>query len=58
MEKDESIIKYLFKIMDVEKNTNTQEKLIRFIDKLKNSLLTNQTFEKQTLSQREEKRVS
>jgi hypothetical protein len=58
MEKDESIIKYLFKIMDVEKNTNTQEKLIRFIDKLKNSLLTNHTFEKQTLSQREEKRVS
>ncbi len=58
MEKDESIIKYLFKIIDVEENTNTQEKLIRFIDKLKSSLMTNQTFEKQTISQREEKRVS
>lgn len=58
MEKDESIIKYLFKIIDVEENTNTQEKLIRFIDKLKISLMTNQTFEKQTISQREEKRVS
>lgn len=58
MEKDESIIKYLFKIIDVEENTNTQEKLIRFIDKLKSSLMTNQTFEKQTRSQREEKRVS
>ncbi|MGB2305682.1 MAG: hypothetical protein ACPH57_04765 [Flavobacteriaceae bacterium] len=58
MEKDESIIKYLFKIIDIEENTNTQEKLIRFIDKLKSSLMTNQTFEKQTISQREEKRVS
>ena len=58
MEKDESIIKYLFKIIDVEENTNTQEKLIRFIDKLKSSIMTNQTFEKQTRSQREEKRVS
>ncbi|MDC1081172.1 hypothetical protein OAQ15_03615 [Flavobacteriaceae bacterium] len=58
MEKDESIIKYLFKIIDVEENTITQEKLIRFIDKLKSSLMTNQTFEKQTISQREEKRVS
>ena len=58
MQKDESIIKYLFKIIDVEENTNTQEKLIRFIDKLKSSLMTNQTFEKQTISQREEKRVS
>ena len=58
MEKDESIIKYLFKIIDVEENTNTQEKLIRFIDKLKSSLMTNQTFEKQTISQREERRVS
>ena len=57
MEKDESIIKYLFKIKDNEESSNIQEKLIRFIDKLKNSFLTNQTFEKQNIGHEEEKKV-
>lgn len=57
MGKDESIIKNLFKIIDIEESNNTQKKLIRFIDKLKNSFLTNQTFEKQTIGHEEEKKA-
>ena len=57
MGKDESIIKNLFKIIDIEESNNTQKKLIRFIDKLKNSFLTNQTFEKQTIGHEEEKKL-
>ena len=52
------MIEHLLQIMDIEDNIDSQNELNRFVEKLKNSLHTNQIFEKQSLVLREEKKVS
>ena len=58
IESDESLIEQLIQLLDVEENLDAQNQLMRFIDKLKNSLSTNRNFEKETFSISEEKKVS
>jgi len=58
IESDESLIEQLVQLLDVEENLDAQNQLMRFIDKLKNSLSTNRNFEKETFSISEEKKVS
>jgi hypothetical protein len=58
IESDESLIEQLIQLLDVEENLDAQDQLMRFIDKLKNSLSTNRNFEKETFSISEEKKVS
>ena len=58
IESDESLIEQLLQLLDVEENLDTQDQLMHFIDKLKNSLSINRNFEKETFSISEEKKVS
>ena len=58
IESDQLVIEHLLQIMDIEDNIDSQNELNRFVEKLKNSLHTNQIFEKQSLVLREEKKVS
>ena len=58
IESDQLVIEYLLQIMDIEDNTDSKNELNRFVEKLKNSLYTNQIFEKQSLVLSEEKKVS
>lgn len=58
IELDESIIGLMIQITEIDVNTETQNELNRFVEKLKNSLHTNQIFEKQSFLVREEKKVS
>ncbi len=58
IELDESMIGLMLQITEIDVNTETQNELNRFVEKLKNSLHTNQIFEKQSFLVREEKKVS
>ena len=58
IESDESMIEHMLQIMEIDVNSESQSELIRFVEKLKNSLHTNRIFEKQTFLLREEKKVS
>ena len=58
IELDESIIGLMIQITEIDVNTETQNELNRFVEKLKNSLHTNQIFEKQSFLVREEKKVN
>lgn len=58
IESDESMIEHMLQIMEIDVNSESQSELIRFVEKLKNSLHTNRIFEKQTFPLREEKKVS
>ena len=58
IESDQLVIEHLLQIMDIEDNIDSQNELNPFVEKLKNSLHTNQIFEKQSLVLREEKKVS
>ena len=53
IELDESIIGLMIQITEIDVNTETQNELNRFVEKLKNSLHTNQIFEKQSFLVRE-----
>ena len=46
IELDESMIGLMLQITEIDVNTETQNELNRFVEKLKNSLHTNQIFEK------------
>lgn len=56
IELDESMIGLMLQITEIDVNTETQNELNRFVEKLKNSLHTNQIFEKQSFLVREEKK--
>ncbi|MDB4015261.1 hypothetical protein N8345_03010 [Flavobacteriaceae bacterium] len=58
IESDESMIELMIQIMEIDVNSESQNELICFVEKLKNSLQTNRTFEKQSFLLREEKKVS
>ena len=58
IELDESMIGLMLQITEIDVNTETQNELNRFVEKLKNSLHTNQIFEKQSFLVREEKKVN
>jgi hypothetical protein len=58
IDSDESMIGIIVKIIEIDINSETQSELIRFVEKLKNSLLTNRIFEKQSFLLIEEKKVS
>ena len=58
IELDESMIGLMLQITEIDVNTETQNELNRFVEKLKNSLHTNRIFEKQSFLVREEKKVS
>ena len=53
IELDESMIGLMLQITEIDVNTETQNELNRFVEKLKNSLHTNQIFEKQSFLVRE-----
>tara|TARA_B100000767_G_scaffold113854_1_gene108638 strand:+ start:7528 stop:7989 length:462 start_codon:yes stop_codon:yes gene_type:complete len=58
IESDESLIEQIIKLLSVEENLDVQDKLIRFIDKLKNSLGINKSFEETTFTLNKEEKVS
>ncbi len=58
IESDESMIELMLQIMEIDVNSESQNGLIRFVEKLKNSLHTNRIFEKQSFLLIEEKKVS
>ena len=58
IELDESMIGLMLQITEIDVNSETQNELNRFVEKLKNSLHTNRILEKQSFLLIEEKKVS
>jgi hypothetical protein len=52
------MIELMLQIMEIDVNSESQNGLIRFVEKLKNSLHTNRILEKQSFLLIEEKKVS